>query len=171
MCQPFLCYTVCGAKQTWRSSQTQQGTSGPAVCFEQYRRAGRRLPSGQRDASQAVTANIRRGGSGDAFLTKAQKKAWQEEREAFYASGPWIACARAYRKAHPLCERCLQKREISFSEECHHKEKLTPENINNPDITLNWDNIEALCGKCHRKEHKKQADRRWTVDENGVVTC
>ena len=84
------------------------------------------------------------------------RKEWLEQVHAFYISGVWIDCARAYRKAHPLCERCMAKREISTAEEVHHKERLTPENINDPMVTLNWDNLEALCGLCHRKETAKE---------------
>lgn len=98
-------------------------------------------------------------------------KRWREEQDAFYASGVWVDCARAYRRAHPWCERCLKKHEISASEEVHHKIELTAENINDPDVALNWDNLEALCGKCHRQEHgKKRGGRRWSVDAAGKVT-
>ena len=103
-------------------------------------------------------------------MTERERKAWREQQAAFYVSGPWIACARAYKAAHPLCERCMARHEISYSEEAHHKIKLTPKNINNPDVTLNWDNIEALCGKCHKAEHKKKREKRWSVDEDGTVT-
>lgn len=48
----------------------------------------------------------------------------------------------------------------------HHKVKLTPENVNNPDIALNWDNLELLCKKCHLEEHR---GKRWRADESGHV--
>ena len=103
------------------------------------------------------------------------RKEWREQVAAFYVSGVWIDCARAYRRAHPLCEECLRKREITPSEEVHHKERLTPENINDPMVTLNWDNLEALCGMCHRRRTAKERResgrlRRWTVDDEGRVT-
>lgn len=104
---------------------------------------------------------------------RTAKEKWQEARAAFYVSGVWIDCARSYRTEHPLCERCLAKREISISEQVHHKIKLSPQNINNPDIVLNWENLEALCDKCHKEEHIKErrANRkhRWSVDENGKI--
>lgn len=49
---------------------------------------------------------------------------------------------------HYLCERCGEPAKI-----CHHKEYLTPKNINNPEVTLSWYNLEALCQDCHNKEH------------------
>lgn len=52
----------------------------------------------------------------------------------------------------------------------HHKIPLTPENIYNPEITLNWDNLELLCSSCHSIEHNKkyEAIREDVMfDENG----
>jgi len=47
----------------------------------------------------------------------------------------------------------------------HHKIHLDPSNINNPDITLNWDRMEYLCLDCHNNEHmsKSESDTRWVV--------
>jgi predicted kinase len=39
--------------------------------------------------------------------------------------------------------------------EVHHKTFLTPENINDPDITLGWDNLQLLCRPCHNAVHEK----------------
>lgn len=105
-------------------------------------------------------------------MTRQEKgrKEWREQVAAFYVSGVWIDCARAYRRAHPLCERCRARHEISTAEQVHHKIKLSPENINDPDVTLNWDNLEALCDKCHKAEHRKKRETRWTVDDEGHVT-
>jgi 5-methylcytosine-specific restriction endonuclease McrA len=65
-----------------------------------------------------------------------KSKAWQECRDAFFIS------------KFGLCERCSRPGEI-----VHHKIYLTPENINKPEITLNWDNLELLCLDCHNREH------------------
>lgn len=35
----------------------------------------------------------------------------------------------------------------------HHRIWLTPENINDPSVSLNFDNLELLCQDCHNKEH------------------
>jgi 5-methylcytosine-specific restriction endonuclease McrA len=40
----------------------------------------------------------------------------------------------------------------------HHKIWLTEENINDPSVTLNLDNLEALCEVCHAKEHHAAID-------------
>lgn len=103
-------------------------------------------------------------------MTERERKAWRERQAAFYVSGAWIDCARAYRAAHPLCERCRARHEISVSEQVHHKIRLTPENIDDPDVALNWDNLEALCWDCHKAEHRTTRLRRWSVDDDGAVT-
>lgn len=86
----------------------------------------------------------------------------------FYMSWPWIKCSRAYRKEKGgICERCAKKGLIVPGMEVHHKIKLTPENINDPMVALNWDNLELLCKDCHLMEHERV---RWRVDQNGHVT-
>ena len=87
--------------------------------------------------------------------------------EDFYKSGAWKACSKSYRDAHPLCERCLAEGKTTPSAEAHHKIRLTPQNLGRPEIALCWDNIEALCEDCHKKEHRKK--KRWSVDDDGNV--
>ena len=85
----------------------------------------------------------------------------------FYKSQKWMNCARSYRRSvGNLCERCRQAGLITPAEEVHHKIKLTPENIGDPAIALNWDNLELLCKNCHLEEHSKV---RWRADELGHV--
>jgi len=67
-----------------------------------------------------------------------RSKAWQDVREYIYM------------KQHGICERCGELGKI-----VHHKKHLTPQNINDPAITLGEDNLELLCQDCHNKEHMK----------------
>ncbi len=70
----------------------------------------------------------------------------------FYNSIIWIKCRDAYKQSkHGICERCGMP-----GTEVHHKIYLTPENINDPYITLSWDNLELLCASCHSKEHNEK---------------
>ena len=74
-----------------------------------------------------------------------------------------------------MCERCYKKGLVVVGTkehplEVHHKEPLTPENINDPAITLNWDNLELLCKDCHETE-RQRGQKRWRVDENGRVSA
>ena len=89
--------------------------------------------------------------------------------DGFYVSPAWKKCARSYRRSvGGLCERCREAGLIVPAEEVHHKIRLTPENINRPEVALNWENLIALCKECHMKEHRKE--KRWKVDEDGNVT-
>jgi len=67
----------------------------------------------------------------------------------FYNGKEWKKCRAAYIKLkHGLCERCSRPGYI-----VHHKKYLTPHNINNPNITLAFENLEYLCLECHNLEH------------------
>lgn len=88
----------------------------------------------------------------------------------FYKTTAWKACREAYASSvGGLCERCYARGRVSPGEIVHHKIHLTPENAHDPDITLNWDNLEMLCRNCHAIEHSKTG-RRYTVDMFGKVT-
>ena len=89
----------------------------------------------------------------------------------FYGSNAWIQTRKAYAKSKGnLCERCLKKGLIVPAEIVHHKVYLTPENIECPEFTLSWDNLECLCKSCHELEHSN-VKKRWTVDKFGRVTA
>lgn len=63
-------------------------------------------------------------------------KSWRQCREAFFVS------------QHGICQRCGAPGKI-----VHHKKEITPTNITDPNVTLNWDNLELLCQDCHNREH------------------
>jgi 5-methylcytosine-specific restriction endonuclease McrA len=56
----------------------------------------------------------------------------------------------------------------------HHKTHITPDNINNKNVTLSFANLELLCRKCHAEEHpeiygKTARPQRVVFDEQGNV--
>lgn len=67
-----------------------------------------------------------------------------------------------------LCERCLKKGLYHPAVIVHHKVYLTAETIQNPEIALAYDNLEALCRDCHEEEHSGSG-RRYKVLEDGRV--
>ncbi len=70
-----------------------------------------------------------------------------------------------YRKlAHGLCEVCGGVGEI-----VHHIRPLTPENIDDPEITLGLGNLQLLCRSCHKKNHDAQDGREYFFDGFGEV--
>lgn len=95
-------------------------------------------------------------------------KAWAKK---FYHSKAWQDCRDGYiQSVHGLCERCLSKEVIKPGKIVHHKELLTPQNINNPNIALNWNKLEYVCQDCHNREHmsKHSATREDVMfNENG----
>lgn len=94
------------------------------------------------------------------------KPAWAKR---FYSSYLWVQCRKGYAKSvGGLCERCLKKGIYSPGEEVHHKVRLTAENVSDPDIALNWDNLELLCTQCHIEEHYTNR-RRWKIDKDGAL--
>jgi 5-methylcytosine-specific restriction endonuclease McrA len=54
---------------------------------------------------------------------------------------------------HHLCEDCLAAGRYTPAEIVHHRIELTPENISNPAITMDFSNLKAVCRECHLKEH------------------
>lgn len=90
----------------------------------------------------------------------------KEWAKAFYLGKAWKQCKRTYMKSQNyLCERCGEPAKI-----CHHKVWLTPYNIDDANITLSWDNLEALCQDCHNKEHHKDEPKlRYRYDEEGNI--
>lgn len=79
---------------------------------------------------------------------------YTEQANRFYKSKAWKETRKAYiESVNGLCERCLAKRIINTGYIVHHKEHINAENINDPSITLNFNNLEYLCLECHNKEH------------------
>ena len=105
---------------------------------------------------------------------------------AFYDSDAWKDTREAYKKSvNYLCERCLKQGIYKPGSIVHHKIHLTPANINDPNITLSFDNLELLCREHHGEEHAKDLEQgraklkaerqhkkyfgRYEIDENGHV--
>lgn len=96
----------------------------------------------------------------------------KEYAARYYKSRDWQACRLAYmKKVGGLCEICLKNGRIVPGVIVHHKVHITPDNIECPEITMNFDNLELVCRDCHAAEHnEKFAKRRFTVDAAGHVS-
>lgn len=87
----------------------------------------------------------------------------------FYTTFEWKRCREAYAKSvGGLCERCLKKGLVVPGEIVHHKVHLTPANIMDPHVTLNWNNLEMLCRACHAEEHQR-LKKRYKITPDGKV--
>lgn len=89
----------------------------------------------------------------------------------FYSSKAWQDCRDGYAayRGH-LCEDCLKRGLYTPGEIVHHVIELTPSNITDPGVTLNWDNLRLVCRECHIKAHDQRLkDRRYTFGPGGEV--
>ena len=90
-----------------------------------------------------------------------------EKIENFYSSRKWRKCRKIFLEdKNNLCEICLEKGLIVPAEHVHHKIPITSENVNDPTITLNHENLMALCENCHQEQHRK---KRWRCAPDGRV--
>ena len=96
----------------------------------------------------------------------------KEFAESLYKSKQWQHTRSAYLSSvGGLCENCLAKGIYKPAEIVHHKEHVTIQNVTNPEVTLSWNNFQALCRDCHGLQHseKKNNRRRYKVDAGGEV--
>ena len=54
-----------------------------------------------------------------------------------------------------ICSCCGKFIVAKYDTIVHHKIELTDANVNNFNISLNPENVEVICFKCHNKEHKR----------------
>lgn len=85
-----------------------------------------------------------------------------KELHRFYKSTQWkVAREIKIREANGKCQRCG-----ALGEEVHHLIKLTVHNVVDPMISLNQENLEFLCKKCHNQEHERFSNKV-RFDEDG----
>ena len=82
----------------------------------------------------------------------------------FYRSDTWkMARAIKIASASGCCEICGD-----VGTEVHHIIHLTPQNISDPNITINQENLKLLCNACHNKIHNRFEGRaQYTFDADG----
>lgn len=72
----------------------------------------------------------------------------------FYHSTDWErAREQALQRDGYLCKHCLAHGVETPAVMVHHISELTPANINDPNATINLDNLVSLCDLCHKKAH------------------
>ena len=98
----------------------------------------------------------------------------ETKETGFYNSKAWKDTRRNYKQSvGGLCEVCLSNGIIRPAEIVHHKEPLTEKNIQNLDVSLGWNNLQALCRECHAKAHgelyAKRKKCRYTIASDGRI--
>ena len=97
-----------------------------------------------------------------------------QKTKSFYHSMAWKKTRGAYLKSVGcLCERCFDKGIITPAEIVHHRVPLTDENVSDTNISLSWNNLQALCRKCHAEVHDDiyaaRSGKRYRIDQSGRV--
>ena len=83
----------------------------------------------------------------------------QDFATAFYHSSKWKKLQRQIKgRAYGLCEICGKPGLI-----VHHKVVLTPDNINDPVISLNPDLLMYVCFDCHNRIHGDKGEQREAI--------
>lgn len=79
----------------------------------------------------------------------------QEFAKAFYNSKEWQNVREGIlMRDNYLCKKCGNP-----ATQVHHIRHITPSNIGDVSITLNAENLIALCDDCHKDIHKEDAAR------------
>lgn len=95
-------------------------------------------------------------------------KTWAKQ---FYHTAAWLSVRdNVLRRDMMLCQDCLKAGRYTPAREVHHIIELTAENVKDPSVSLNPDNLVSLCHGCHQSRHRPgQEERRYTVDKFGRV--
>lgn len=82
----------------------------------------------------------------------------------FYASRAWRRMAMFIRgRDYYTCQRCG-----NFGNEVHHKVPIDDSNVDDLSVSLNPDNLETLCTKCHNEERSGEVTKEGLVfNKNG----
>jgi len=77
----------------------------------------------------------------------------------FYNSRAWRKLSLAYRKEHPLCERCYRKGKIIPADVVDH---IIPIRQGHDPFDVN--NLQSLCHKCHNSKSGHQGAEKAIID-------
>lgn len=91
--------------------------------------------------------------------------------KSFYSSKRWQDCRNGYaRSVGFLCENCLRRGIYKPGDIVHHRIEIDPVTISNPEVALNWNNLELLCRECHAEAHdSRKKDRRYIIGADGKI--
>lgn len=96
-----------------------------------------------------------------------KNKMAKEFAKQFYNSAIWIRTSKAYAVSKFfICEKCGKPATRYI---VHHKIQLTPENIRDPAVALDWKNLQLVCLRCHNAIHKARPGRTVIFSSDGQV--
>lgn len=79
----------------------------------------------------------------------------RREDIAFYQSPAWLKLRRLKLRSNPLCERCEEQGLTTPAKYVHH----VLERKARPDLALDLENLESLCGPCHSSHYASRQHR------------
>lgn len=80
----------------------------------------------------------------------------QEWANKIYKSRAWIDLRQAIIAERGLrCQKCGRLLHNPADITADHIVELTPNNVNDPNIALNPDNVQLLCADCHNRKHQR----------------
>ena len=98
---------------------------------------------------------------------------------SFYHSPAWLRNRKAYMDRvidtpfgpcpPRMCERCFARGKLTPAKVVHHREHLTPQNIDDPHYTLAYENLQRLCQDCHAAVHGERVEMRVAFNEDGTI--
>lgn len=100
----------------------------------------------------------------ETYLMEEKVKPKRSKIGKFYRSDRWYDARRAViRRANGRCEKCG-----AVGIEVHRIVHLTNDNVDNPNISINLDNLILLCKECHNKIHGRFTNtQKYKFDEEG----
>ena len=92
----------------------------------------------------------------------------RKELKKFYDRKAWqVARENALRRDNYLCVLCYKQDKIKPADIVHHIEHLSPQNMDDPAITYNLDNLMSLCNEHHNWIHKGEHGKgRMNLEEH-----
>lgn len=79
-----------------------------------------------------------------------------KELQQFYNSKTWKQVRQNYlQQVNYICERCSSAGVVTPAKIVHHITYLNLNNYQDINVSLSFNNLEALCANCHNKEHFK----------------
>lgn len=95
-------------------------------------------------------------------MKQEYNQSWIKRKNKFYSSGEWKALRRSIvLRDKNVCQKCGK---LIFSKpNVHHVIHLTPNNIDDENISLNPDNLITVCEDCHNKIHGKGFKKKESI--------
>lgn len=95
-------------------------------------------------------------------MNKEYNQSWIEKKKKFYNSPEWrVLRLEILKRDQNICQKCGKL--IFKSPNVHHIKYLTPQNIDDINVSLNPENLMTVCEDCHNKIHEKGFKKKESI--------